>query len=79
MRHYAQDFVGTAYHFAGDIRARLGTREPHRLTVEDRNIVETRRLADIFAKSVLEQANSILSSSSKCAGSPGEIRTPVSR
>ncbi len=54
-----------------------GYSEPHRLTVEDRNIVETRKLADLFAKSVLDQANNILSSSSKCAGSPGEIRTPV--
>lgn len=54
-----------------------GYSEPHRLTVEDRNVVETGKLADLFAGSVLDQANSILSSSSKCAGSPGEIRTPV--
>ncbi len=54
-----------------------GYSEPHRLTIEDRNIAETRKLADIFARSVLEQANSILPSSTKCAGSPGEIRTPV--
>jgi integrase len=54
-----------------------GYSEPHRLTVEDRNMIETRKLADLFAKSVLDQANNILSSSSKCTGSPGEIRTPV--
>jgi hypothetical protein len=54
-----------------------GYSEPHRLTVEDRNIVETRKLADLFARSVLDQASDILSSYSKCAGSPGEIRTPV--
>ena len=31
-------------------------------------------LADVFAKSVLEQTNNILSSSTKWLGSPGEIR-----
>jgi len=51
-----------------------GYSEPHRLTVEDRNTIETRKLAELFAKSVLDDANSILSSSSKCTGSPGEIR-----
>ena len=54
-----------------------GFSEPQMIYFEDKEQQETRRLADAFARSVLDEAHSILSTSSLDVGSPGEIRTPV--